>query len=119
MRACSAVCAPLSLLCSAPDKLTLVLAAALAAAKRPILMVGGGAIASEASKEVVALVQRLGGEVAAVASLVDRSNGKVDFGVKFVNLISMDIVSYEPDDCPLCKEGKLELVKPGSRVFAK
>lgn len=70
-------------------------------------------------KEVVALVQRLGGEVAAVASLVDRSNGKVDFGVKFVNLISMDIVSYEPDDCPLCKEGKLELVKPGSRVFAK
>lgn len=54
-----------------------------------------------------------------MASLVDRSNGKVDFGVKFVNLISMDIVSYEPDDCPLCKEGKLELVKPGSRVFAK
>lgn len=61
----------------------------------------------------------MGGEVAAVASLVDRSNGKVDFGVKFVNLISMDITSYEPEDCPLCKEGKIELVKPGSRVFNK
>ena len=70
-------------------------------------------------KEVVALVKKMGGEVAAVASLVDRSNGKVDFGVKFVNLISMDITSYEPDDCPLCKEGKIELVKPGSRVFNK
>ncbi len=70
-------------------------------------------------KEVIALVRKLGGEVAAVASLVDRSNGKVDFGVKFVNLISMDITSYEPEDCPLCKEGKIELVKPGSRVFAK
>lgn len=70
-------------------------------------------------KEVIALVKKMGGEVAAVASLVDRSNGKVDFGVRFVNLISMDIVSYEPDECPLCKEGKIELVKPGSRVFTK
>ena len=35
------------------------IAAALAAAKRPILMVGGGAIASEASKEVVALAEKL------------------------------------------------------------
>ncbi len=35
------------------------IAAALAAAKRPVLMVGGGAIASEASKEVVALAEKL------------------------------------------------------------
>lgn len=70
-------------------------------------------------KEVIALLKELGGEVVAVASLVDRSNGQVDFGVKFVNLISMDITSYEPDDCPLCKEGKIELTKPGSRVFTK
>ena len=70
-------------------------------------------------KEVIKLVQDLGGEVVAVASLVDRSNGKVDFGVKFVNLISMDVVSYEPEECPLCKEGKLELVKPGSRTVFK
>ena len=70
-------------------------------------------------KEVIELVRSLGGEVVAVASLVDRSNGKVDFGVKFVNLISMDVVSYEPEDCPLCKEGKIELVKPGSRTVFK
>ena len=70
-------------------------------------------------KEVIALVRSLGAEVVAVASLVDRSNGKVDFGVKFVNLISMDVVSYEPEECPLCKEGKLELVKPGSRTVFK
>ncbi len=70
-------------------------------------------------KEVIALVQELGAEVQAVASIVDRSNGKVDFGVKFVNLISMDVVSYEPEDCPICKEGKIELVKPGSRQIFK
>ncbi len=70
-------------------------------------------------KEVVKLVQSMGAEVVAVASLVDRSNGNVDFGVKYVNLISMEVVSYEPDECPLCKEGKIELVKPGSRLVFK
>ena len=71
-------------------------------------------------KEVIELVKSLGGEVVAVASITDRSNGKIDFGVKYVALISMDIVSYEPEECPLCKEGKIELVKPGSRqIFSK
>ena len=71
-------------------------------------------------KEVVKLVQGHGAEVVAVASLVDRSNGAVDFGVKYVNLISMEVVSYDPEECPICKEGKIELVKPGSRqVFKK
>lgn len=66
-------------------------------------------------KEVVKLVQDNGANVSAVASIVDRSNGKVDFGVKFVNLVSMDVISYEPEDCPLCKQG-LPIYKPGSRA---
>ncbi|MDE5548694.1 MAG: orotate phosphoribosyltransferase [Clostridia bacterium] len=70
-------------------------------------------------KEVVKLVQSMGAEVVAVASLVDRSNGAVDFGVKYVNLISMEVVSYDPEECPICKEGKIELVKPGSRQIFK
>lgn len=65
-------------------------------------------------KEVVEQVEKCGAEVVAVASIVDRSNGKVDFGKKFVNLLSMNIVSYEADECPLCKEG-MPAVKPGSR----
>ncbi len=66
-------------------------------------------------KEVVKLVQDSGCTVTAVASIVDRSNGKVDFGVKFVNLLSMEVISYEPDECPLCKQG-LPIYKPGSRA---
>ncbi|MPN61525.1 hypothetical protein SDC9_209263 [bioreactor metagenome] len=31
--------------------------------------------------------------------------------------IKLDIQVYEADECPLCKEGKKELVKPGSREF--
>lgn len=66
-------------------------------------------------REVVKLVQDSGCIVSAVASIVDRSNGVVDFGVKFVNLVSMEVVSYEPDNCPLCKAGLGEAYKPGSR----
>ncbi len=66
------------------------------------------------AKEVAELAKSLGAEVVAICSLVDRSGGKVDFGVPFVPLIQMEVVTYQPDDCPLCKEGK-PLVQPGSR----
>lgn len=66
------------------------------------------------AKEVAELAKSLGAEVMAICSLVDRSGGKVDFGVPFVPLIQMDVVTHQPDDCPLCKEGK-PLVQPGSR----
>lgn len=65
-------------------------------------------------KEVIEVVRQKGGEVAGVGVLVDRSNGKVDFGVKTEAVLPMEIQSYDPGDCPLCREG-LPLVKPGSR----
>ena len=65
-------------------------------------------------KEVIALVQQMGGEIAGVGSIVDRSDGKVDFGVPFAAVLSMEVKSWEADKCPLCKEG-WPLVKPGSR----
>lgn len=66
-------------------------------------------------KEVIAALQSAGANVVAVASIVDRSNGGIDFGVPFHSLLSMNIRSYEPDACPLCKENKTPAVKPGSR----
>lgn len=65
-------------------------------------------------KEVIEVVKSLGGEVVGVACLVDRSVGTVDLGVPLYSLLEVDVVSYTPEECPLCKEG-LALVKPGSR----
>jgi orotate phosphoribosyltransferase len=65
-------------------------------------------------KEVISLVRSLGGEVVGVGSVVDRSNGAVDFGVPFNAVLSMEVVSYPPEECPLCKAGSVA-VKPGSR----
>jgi len=65
--------------------------------------------------EVMDVVRKLGGEIAGVGVLVDRSAGKVDFGVPLQSVLSMDIESWEADSCPLCKAGQGEAVKPGSR----
>ena len=65
-------------------------------------------------KDVMELMKKSGAEVVGVASIVDRSAGKVDFGVKYVNLISMDIKSYEASECPLCATMGAP-IKPGSR----
>ena len=29
--------------------------------------------------------------------------------------LTVDVVSYEAEECPICKEGKMALIKPGSR----
>jgi orotate phosphoribosyltransferase len=65
-------------------------------------------------REVMGLVREAGANVAGVGCIVDRSDGKLDFGCPFGAVLSMEITSYEPGDCPICKTG-LPLVKPGSR----
>ena len=65
--------------------------------------------------EVMEMLKNYGAEVVAVASMVDRSNGTVDFGVPFVTMLRADVKSYEADECPLCKAGMGAPVKPGSR----
>ncbi len=69
------------------------------------------------TQEAIHVVQEAGGCVVAAAALIDRSGGKIDFPVKSQALLDLPIASYEPDDCPLCKDGSAA-VKPGSR-FAR
>lgn len=66
-------------------------------------------------KEVIEIVKKFEAMVVGVGSIVDRSNGKVDFGFPFFSALKLDVVPYEPNDCVICKEGELALVKPGSR----
>jgi orotate phosphoribosyltransferase len=65
--------------------------------------------------EVMDVVRNFGGNIVGVGVLVDRSGGKVDFGVPLQSVLSMDIESWEAESCPLCKAGQGEAVKPGSR----
>jgi orotate phosphoribosyltransferase len=69
------------------------------------------------TQEAIHVVQEAGGCVVAAAALIDRSGGKIDFPVKAQALLDLPIASYEPEDCPLCKDGSAA-AKPGSR-FAR
>ncbi|MCX6150098.1 MAG: orotate phosphoribosyltransferase [Ignavibacteriales bacterium] len=64
--------------------------------------------------ETIEIVKKAGGQVVGVGFIVDRSNGKVQFGFPQVSALKLDVVSYSAEECPLCKEG-IPVVKPGSR----
>ncbi|MEE3380943.1 MAG: orotate phosphoribosyltransferase [Succiniclasticum sp.] len=64
-------------------------------------------------REVMDVVRAHGGNVVGVGLLVDRSGGKVDFGVRTEALLHLNVPTYKPEDCPLCKQG-VELTKRGS-----
>lgn len=57
-------------------------------------------------REVIDVVKEHGGIPVAVSMLVDRSGGKATFGdVPSTALLHMDVQTYKPDECPLCKAG--------------
>ena len=64
--------------------------------------------------EVLEAVKPSGAKIAGVAVLMDRSGGKVDFGIRKEALATLQIETHEPDKCPLCAQG-IPVVKPGSR----
>lgn len=65
-------------------------------------------------KEVIKVVRGQGAEVAGVGLLVDRSGGSVNFGVKKQAVLTLDVKTYSPLDCPMCRQGTAA-IKPGSR----
>ena len=65
-------------------------------------------------REVIDVVKQFGGVPVAVSMLVDRSGGKVNFGdVPSYALLHMDVETYKPEECPLCKKN-IPLTKRGS-----
>jgi orotate phosphoribosyltransferase len=56
-------------------------------------------------RQVIDAVRRAGGEPVGVGVLVDRTGGKVDFGLPFFACLELVVPSYEVSECPLCREG--------------
>ena len=66
------------------------------------------------TQEVVDCVEKLGGVVVGVGSLIDRSGGTAAFDVTRAALATVNATTWPPESCPLCKTGS-RAVKPGSR----
>ena len=67
--------------------------------------------------ELIEIVEAAGAEVVGVVALVDRGGAKRFEGRRYpaFALLPVELPTYKPEECPLCKEGKIPLVKPGSR----
>jgi orotate phosphoribosyltransferase len=66
------------------------------------------------TREAIGVVEQEGGLAVAAGALIDRSGGRLELNVPARALLQMDVPSYEPDDCPLCRAGGIA-IRPGSR----
>jgi orotate phosphoribosyltransferase len=68
------------------------------------------------TKECIAVIEKLGGQVKSAASIIDRSGGFAEVGVPRIALATLELKSYKTDSCPNCANGEIA-VKPGSRTL--
>lgn len=69
------------------------------------------------SREVIEILTDRGAKVLAAGSIIDRSGGQADLGVKRIALATLQVTAWSPENCPLCQKG-LPVTKPGSRNVA-
>lgn len=70
-------------------------------------------------KEIGEIVQGMGGKVEGIGAIVDRSKPSFSDELATLNLplnslLRIDIKTYSPEECPICKKG-IPLQKPGSK----
>ena len=67
--------------------------------------------------EVIELVKRSGANLAGVGFIIDRSNGKVNFGADQFSLAKMEVIKFAEDKLPDWLT-EIPVSKPGSRKIS-
>ncbi len=68
------------------------------------------------TRETIGVVEQSAGLVVAVGALIDRSGGRLELNVTAQALLELEVPSFEPDECPLCRTGSVA-TRPGSRFL--
>jgi orotate phosphoribosyltransferase len=79
-----------------------------------VLMVEDVVTRGTSTLEVIDVIEKAGGVVKGLACLVNRTGGNVELPLPLKSLAAVNVVTWDPDKCPLCAEGS-EAIKPGSR----
>jgi orotate phosphoribosyltransferase len=66
------------------------------------------------TRETISALQTAGARIVGAGSIIDRSAGRADVGVRRVALATLDVPSFAPSVCPACARGEVA-VKSGSR----
>jgi len=99
---------------TAADKTKLVLRRFTIMPGEPVIIAEDVVTRGGRVQETIDIVRENGGRVLAIATLVDRSGGKADFGaIPHISLLKMEPVTWEPSECPHCKRGS-KAFHPGS-----
>ena len=80
----------------------------------PALVVEDVITTGGSTRDVVDVLWAAGARPLAAGSIVDRSGGRADVGPPRVALVTLQVVAFDPAQCPLCAQG-VPAVKPGSR----
>ncbi len=76
-----------------------------------VLVVEDAVTTGGSVRKVLDLLKNIGVTTVGVAVMVDRSAGRVDFGLPTHSLLQVEIQSFDPEECPLCLKG-IPLQKP-------
>ncbi len=79
----------------------------------PVVVVEDAVTTGASVSKVIDAVEGQGARVVAVAALVDRTGGKAPWAIPLRSVVSLDIPSWLPEQCPLCAS-QMALVRPKS-----
>ncbi|MDR0840746.1 MAG: orotate phosphoribosyltransferase [Christensenellaceae bacterium] len=65
--------------------------------------------------ETVRALEAYGARVIGVACIVDRHTPDCLLSIPVYSAVTLQIDAYDSEDCPICREGRIPLDKPGSR----
>ena len=72
------------------------------------------------SLETKRAIEEAGGICLGITCVVDRTKPEAPSPIPILaSAVRLDLPNYAPDECPLCKEGKLPLVHLGSRKMSQ
>lgn len=73
----------------------------------------------KSTMETVRALQEWGATIVGVACIVDRRGPDCVLELPVYSAVRLAIQSWDAENCPLCGEGELPLVKPGSRQIKR
>ncbi|HVG34428.1 MAG TPA: orotate phosphoribosyltransferase [Pyrinomonadaceae bacterium] len=83
-------------------------------ANESVLVVEDVITTGGSTRDTIETLRAAGARVVGAASIIDRSQGRADVGVRRTALATLDVPSVDPAACEACARGE-EAIKPGSR----
>ncbi len=69
----------------------------------------------KSTRELIQIMRKHGTAVVGIGAIINRGEAEIEQGLPCYCLATMKIPTYSKKQCPLCRDKKIPLIKPGSR----